>query len=98
RMYIDQGGNIGIGIGANTANALLQVAGTASVSGQLTVYGTPTIQSTANQSLTLGGNTTGDIQFKPGNSSSSLYLALSGNVGIGTKTPGAQLDFENSPA
>ena len=74
----------GVGINTDTPTANLDVNGTASVSGQLALYGTPTIQSTANQTLVLGGNTTGDIQFKPGNSGSSLYLASNGNVGIGT--------------
>ncbi len=91
RMRIDTNGNVGIGTTSPTA--LLDVAGAASVGGQLTFRsGFGTIQTTANQGLTLGGNTTGDIQFKPGNSSSSLYLQSTGNVGIGTTAPGAKLD------
>ncbi|MDE2233843.1 MAG: hypothetical protein KGJ90_07120, partial [Patescibacteria group bacterium] len=58
-MTIDSSGNIGIG----TTNplALLDVNGTASVSGAITLFGTPTIQSTSFQNLTLGGTTTGSI-------------------------------------
>ena len=70
--------------------------GNASVAGTLTLgsYGlTGTIQTTSNQALTIGGNTTGNIQFKPGNSSSSLYLVSNGNVGIGTNNPLAPLQI-----
>ncbi len=78
--------------------ALINIAGarglqTASLSGSLVLdSSTATIQTTQNQLLTIGGNTTGDIQFKPGNSSTSLYLQTGGNVGIGTTSPGVKLD------
>jgi hypothetical protein len=75
--------------------------GNASVSGTLTLGSyaqNGTIQTTRNQLLTLGGNTTGDIQFKPGNSSTSLYLASSGNVGIGTTVPGSAFTIGNPVA
>ncbi|MEK7164131.1 MAG: MerR family DNA-binding transcriptional regulator, partial [Patescibacteria group bacterium] len=49
--------NLGAATGTTT------IANAASVSGALTLYGTPTIQSTANQSLTLGGDTTGNISI-----------------------------------
>jgi hypothetical protein len=55
-----------------------------------------TIQSVKKHTLTIGGTTTGDINFKPGNSSSSLYLASNGNVGIGTTLPGAALDLNGN--
>ncbi len=63
-----------MGVGTTTPNALLQVAGTASVSGQLTLYGTPTIQSTANQTLTLGGNTTGFMTLQPWGGSGQVTI------------------------
>ncbi len=72
RMRINSSGNIGIG--TTTPTALLDVNGTASISGALKLYGTPTIQSTANQTLTLGGDTTGNITLSP--------LNNTGGVGI----------------
>jgi len=74
-------------------NSLARGLQVASFSGSL-VFDSSTagIQTTKNQLLTLGGNTTGDIQFKPGNSSSSLYLSSNGRVGIGTTAPRATLD------
>ena len=42
-----------------------------------------TIQSLNRNTLTLGGNTTGDIVFQPGGISTGLYLGSNGNVGIG---------------
>ncbi len=62
------------GLGTTTPTALLDVAGTASVSGALKLYGTPTIQSTANQTLTLGGDTTGSIVLSPLNGSGTIQL------------------------
>ncbi|MCL5435283.1 MAG: site-specific integrase [Patescibacteria group bacterium] len=89
--------NGNVGIGTTSPTALLDVAGAASVGGQLTFRsGTAQIQSTANQLLTLGGNTTGDIQFKPGNSSSSLYLSSTGSVGVGTTFPLTTLDIRGN--
>ena len=84
-----QGGNVGIGTTSPTA--LLDVAGTASVSGALKLYGTPTIQSTANQTLTLGGDTTGDINLGTtnngslniGNGSGEISIDLQGSDGTG---------------
>ncbi len=50
--------------------------------------GDGSLQSVRNNTLTLGGNTTGDIQFKPGNiSTPALYVGTSGNIGMGTATP-----------
>jgi len=49
--------------------------------------GDGSIQALRNNTLTVGGNTTGNINFKPGNSSQSLFLGSSGNVGIGTTSP-----------
>jgi hypothetical protein len=78
--------------------------GNASIAGTLTLgsYGLPgVIQTTSNQLLTIGGNTTGDIQFMPGNSSSSLYLSSNGTVRIGSANvqPSVTLDVsENTNA
>ena len=74
------GGNVGIG--TTTPTALLDVAGAASIGGQLTFENTfGTIQTTNNQLLTLGGNTTGTILILPNNGA--------GLVGIGTNSPQA---------
>jgi len=80
------GGNTGIG--TTTPTAKLDVNGTASVSGVFKLYGTPTIQSTANQTLTLGGDTTGNIILSPSNGL--------GRVGIGTNNPTASLHLFKS--
>ncbi len=54
--------NGNVGIGTNTPTALLDVAGQASVGGILKFRsGTAQIQATADQTLTLGGDTTGQI-------------------------------------
>lgn len=57
--------------------------GNASSSAGFTVNGVGSLQSTLNQTLTIGGNSTGDIQFRPGDSSTSLYLASNGAIGVG---------------
>ena len=58
------------------------------------------IQSVKRQTLTLGGTSTGDIAFQPGGQAvgNSLYLASSGNVGIGTTAPSANLDIRYASA
>ena len=51
-----------VGIGTLTPTAKLDVIGTASIGGQLTFRsGSGSIQTTANETLTIGGNTTGNI-------------------------------------
>ena len=49
-------------------------------------------RSTANQTLTLGGDTTGHIVFAPENTT-TMTLTSAGNVGIGTSAPGDALDI-----
>jgi hypothetical protein len=96
KFVITNAGNVGIG--TTIPNSLLQVAGAASISGQFTVYGTSQIQSAENQTLNIGGTTTGNIQFSPGNSSTSLFLASNGSAGIGATTPLATLDVRANSA
>ena len=80
-LTISSGGRLGVG--TTIPSALLDVAGTASFSGALNLYGTPQIQATSGQTLTLGGNTTGNIVLSPGNGSGSLqFTNLTTNGGI----------------
>jgi len=102
-FFIDQNQHVMIGQNAveneltnNIApSASLTVGGDASMEGQLVFYTTPIIQSSDMQTLTLGGATTGDINFKPAGTS-RLYLASSGNVGIGTTRPVAPLQVNGA--
>lgn len=60
------------------------INGTASASGALSLFGTPTIQATANQTLILGGDTTGWLNFKPLNTDT---LTIKPNLlALGTAT------------
>ncbi len=61
---------------------VLQSNGVASASGGFTINNAGSLQTTKGQTLTIGGNSTGDISFKPGNSSTSLYLASTGAIGV----------------
>jgi len=58
---------------------------TASISGNLTLNSAGLIQTTLNQTLTLGGDTTGNIY-------------LNGNLGIGTNSPEALLEIQGIEA
>ncbi len=86
-----------IGSGTPTASISAQ-SGTNLPAIYLTADGTNslgTLQTARRNTLQIGGNTTGNIQFKPGDSASSLFLASNGNVGIGTATPtSAKLQVE----
>ncbi|OIP57550.1 MAG: hypothetical protein COX79_01975 [Candidatus Levybacteria bacterium CG_4_10_14_0_2_um_filter_36_16] len=63
------------------------------------LFGNGSIQSLRNNTLTLGGATTGDIAFKPGNvSAPSLTLASNGFVGIGTTSPAQKLNLYDTTA
>ena len=69
--------NTRIGIGTTTPQATLDVAGNATVSGNLTFYGgARSIQTTQNQTLTIGGNSTGNISIQPNNGAGQLSLQV----------------------
>ncbi len=72
---------------ASAKFAILGVAGdrgtqTASISGNITLDASGVIQTTNKQFLTLGGDTTGDIYLRPGNSTGLVRL-IHGNSGGG---------------
>ena len=80
-------------LNVNSGTPTASVSATATGTG-LSLGGDGTIQSLKMGTLTLGGSTTGDIVFKPGNATNpTLYLQTGGNVGIGTTAPGALLDI-----
>ncbi len=70
-----------LNVNSGTPTASISATGTGN---GLALAGDGTIQSLRKNTLTLGGSTTGDILFKPNNSSSSLYLGSNGSVGLGT--------------
>ncbi len=77
-----------VGIGTTAPTTFLDVAGSASVSGSLTFRsGAASIQSTGNNTLTIGGNTTGNVLINP----QGLNF-----VGIGTNAPLAPLDIRTA--
>ncbi len=90
-------------IGGNATGSAFQVfanatdngpAGTASTTGNLVFAGnSPTIQSISNNSLTIGGTTTGNIILSPGNGSGSVALTGSSSfmTGTGLTTIGGNL-------
>jgi len=79
-----------VGIGTTTPLAALDVAGSASLSGNLSYRGSGTAHT-----ITVLDNGTYTIQRSPGGdmgSVSSLFIGADGNVGIGTTTPSLALD------
>ena len=79
-------GQFGIG---TVPTATLDVNGAASVGGQLTFRsGTAQIQSTVNQLLTLGGNTTGNIILSPNNGTvgAAIYPSANNAVDLGSSS------------
>ncbi len=76
-------GNVGIGTTSPTAK--LDVNGTASISGGLTVYGTANIQSSEFKTLIFGGDTTGNLNLEAGSSANSGYVLI-GSAGQGGVT------------
>lgn len=98
---------VNVGIGTATPSATLDIQGlttaVASVSAitngngtGLVVGGDGSLQTVRNNTLTIGGNSTGNIQFKPNNSSTGLYLAADGSAAIGTITSLATLDVRSN--
>ncbi|MEK7504133.1 MAG: hypothetical protein AAB550_01340, partial [Patescibacteria group bacterium] len=90
-----------VGIGTTSPLAKLDVNGTASVSGALSLYGTATIDSTAMKTLTLGGLTTGNIVLDSGTgiinmadltASRAIFTDASSNLTV----TGASADLLNS--
>ncbi|MHB8871950.1 MAG: beta strand repeat-containing protein, partial [Candidatus Doudnabacteria bacterium] len=86
-------GNGNVGIGTTTPLALLDVAGTATIGGQLTFDAGNTIQTTAMNTLTLGGSTTGNIVLNPANAvAGGAILPNTNNV---TDIGSSSLQFRN---
>jgi len=87
QFVIRNGGQVGIG-NVPLPTAMLDVAGTASISSTLKFRtGTGAVQTTANNDLTIGGDTTGNIAISPLNGSGVLTanattLTLSGTTTI----------------
>ncbi|MDO8335763.1 MAG: hypothetical protein Q7T74_03210, partial [Candidatus Saccharibacteria bacterium] len=68
---------------------------TASLSGNLVLDAAGSLQTTNKQTLTIGGDTTGSILFKPNNNSVNLFLS-GANAAIGNQNPQAALDVSSS--
>ncbi|WP_461374748.1 beta strand repeat-containing protein, partial [Candidatus Aquicultor sp.] len=90
-MTINSSGNVGIG--TTSPLALLDVAGAATIGGQLTFDAGNTIQTTAMNTLTLGGSTTGNIVLNPANAvAGGAILPNTNNV---TDIGSSSLQFRN---
>ncbi|MBI5621537.1 hypothetical protein HY933_01575, partial [Candidatus Falkowbacteria bacterium] len=93
-LFVDATGQVGIGTTGPLAK--LDVNGTASISGALSLYGTPTIASTAMKSLTLGDANTGNIFLSPASATPTVVVTTGGQVGIGTTSPLTKLHVEGA--
>ena len=92
RFMIRQNGYVGIL--TSTPTATLDISGTASLGGQLTFKDTfGAIQTTRNQQLTLGGNTTGNIILEPVNGQAGAFVAPNTNTSVDLGT--SALQFRN---
>jgi len=81
-------------INNNSGTPIASISAQSGTNSALVLGADSSIQSVKRQTLTLGGNTTGDIAFQPGGQAvgNSLYLASNGTAGIGTTNPLATLD------
>lgn len=70
-----------VGIGTTTPLTTLDIAGSASASGNLTLNAAASIQTTNNQTLTIGGNSTGNIELRPLNSTGSVNISGNSTTG-----------------
>ena len=87
RFVIQSGGNVGIGIGSPLE--ALHVVGNATAAGNLVLSGAArNIQTTAFNTLSIGGSSTGDILLLPRNSA--------GSVGINTSAPLGTFDIRRA--
>lgn len=89
--------NGALGLGVNLPTAKLDVNGTASISASLSFRtGAGSIQTTAGNTLTIGGATTGDIQLKAGNKL-GIHLKANGDIGVGTNNLNPRASFDVRP-
>ena len=77
-VWFNTGGNFGIGTTAPLAT--LDVNGNATVSGNLVLNSAASIQTTQNQTLTLGGNSTGNVVIAPNNVTLATFTASNLNL------------------
>ena len=80
---------LGIASGASPTASVSAQTGSNATKG-LYMAGDGSLQSVRKNTLVIGGGTTGDIQFMPGNASTSLYLASNGSIRFNGSTGNAQ--------
>ncbi|NTU46041.1 hypothetical protein HGA88_00245 [Candidatus Roizmanbacteria bacterium] len=96
RLYVANNGNVGVG--TTSPLAKLDVAGAATISGNLTFYGGPAyIATRARNTLYIGDAETGAVVINPGaNATPPLTITADGNVGIGTPYDGYKLSVDGA--